>query len=179
MKNIELEPSHAIPDLTPCTSPLTRRRNLSNRQLAPACKALGLEAIGWHSLRHSMRCCSIRWARRQVPHRAGATRALIARGYARAVLAFAVSWGTRSRSEGGTITRWTQKDPNSGNQDLGSSLIQTACKPEAGQPWLQRDRAISDDRFVAPSSLHKSQSMRHCVGKHVGVQHDDDSDNGS
>jgi len=29
------------------------RRNLSNRQLAPACKAPGLEGIGWHSLRHS------------------------------------------------------------------------------------------------------------------------------
>jgi hypothetical protein len=49
MKNIELEPSRAIPDLTSSASPLTGRRNLSNRQLAPACKALGLEAIGWHS----------------------------------------------------------------------------------------------------------------------------------
>jgi integrase len=29
------------------------RRNLSNRQLAPICKALGLPRIGWHSLRHS------------------------------------------------------------------------------------------------------------------------------
>jgi integrase len=29
------------------------RRNLSNRQLAPTCKALGLEGIRWHSLRHS------------------------------------------------------------------------------------------------------------------------------
>jgi integrase len=28
------------------------RRNLSNRQLAPACKALGLEGIRWHCLRH-------------------------------------------------------------------------------------------------------------------------------
>lgn len=27
-------------------------RNLANRQLAPACKAVGLERIGWHSLRH-------------------------------------------------------------------------------------------------------------------------------
>jgi integrase len=29
------------------------RRNLSNRQLAPTCKTLGLEGITWHSLRHS------------------------------------------------------------------------------------------------------------------------------
>src|SRR5712692_3017298 len=29
------------------------RRNLMNRQLAPACKALGLEGISWHTLRHS------------------------------------------------------------------------------------------------------------------------------
>jgi integrase len=28
------------------------RHNLSNRQLVPACKALGLEGIRWHSLRH-------------------------------------------------------------------------------------------------------------------------------
>jgi integrase len=28
------------------------RRNLSNRQLAPICKALGLPRISWHSLRH-------------------------------------------------------------------------------------------------------------------------------
>ena len=29
------------------------RRNVSNRQLAPICKALGLPRISWHSLRHS------------------------------------------------------------------------------------------------------------------------------
>jgi integrase len=40
------------------------RRNLSNRQLVPTCKTLGLEGIRWHSLRHSNATCSIRWAHR-------------------------------------------------------------------------------------------------------------------
>src|SRR5207302_10319983 len=35
------------------TGTLLCRRNLANRQLAPTCKALGLERIGWHSFRHS------------------------------------------------------------------------------------------------------------------------------
>ena len=44
--------SEALVFRTERATPLCRR-NLANRQLAPTCKALRLERISWHSLRHA------------------------------------------------------------------------------------------------------------------------------
>jgi hypothetical protein len=87
-----------------------------NRQLALACKALGLEGVSWHTLRHSnaMLLDALRTAR----SRAGTSRALLFGDHPRGLSALAAS-----RSEGAVEKMEALlKDPNCANPENGKPV---------------------------------------------------------